>query len=83
MLRQAAAAEDLGPEMLAELDALRSARSEIAALRTAIKQVRRAASGRCGCIMAVVGRPAFSGGVVEGGATCRLIMHTLPPRLAF
>lgn len=39
MLRQAAAADDLGPEMLAELDALKSARAEIAALRGAIQQV--------------------------------------------
>lgn len=38
MLRQAAAADDRGPEMLAELDALKSARAEIAALRGAIQQ---------------------------------------------
>ena len=39
MLRQAAAADEQGNEMLAELDALKSARAEIAALRSAIQQV--------------------------------------------
>jgi hypothetical protein len=51
MLRQAAAADEQGDEMLAELDALKSARAEIAALRSAIQQVgcalTRAAAAVC------------------------------------
>ena len=52
LLRQAAAADEQGNDMLAELDALKSARAEIAALRSAIQQVgcdltRAVAVGSC------------------------------------
>ena len=41
MLRQAASAEGMGEEIVSELDALKNARAEIAALRSSILEVGR------------------------------------------